>query len=45
MGAGIELMLQSMLDVLRKFGVEVIADINVPLEPNVPQSVALVSAG
>lgn len=28
---GIELTLKSMLDVVRKFGVEVIADTNVPL--------------
>ena len=32
---GIELTLKSMLDVVRKFGVEVIADTNVPLDPNV----------
>ncbi len=31
----IELTLKSMLDVVRKFGVEVIADTNVPLDPNV----------
>ncbi|MGY8153923.1 nucleotide exchange factor GrpE, partial [Klebsiella pneumoniae] len=30
---GIELTLKSMLDVVRKFGVEVIADTNVPLDP------------
>lgn len=29
---GIELTLKSMLDVVRKFGVEVIADTNVPLD-------------
>ncbi len=32
---GIELTLKSMLDVVRKFGVEVIAETNVPLDPNV----------
>ena len=32
---GIELTLKSMLDVVRKFGVEVIADTDVPLDPNV----------
>ncbi|EEH5884862.1 nucleotide exchange factor GrpE, partial [Salmonella enterica subsp. enterica serovar 4,[5],12:i:-] len=31
---GIELTLKSMLDVVRKFGVEVIAETNVPLDPN-----------
>ncbi|WP_256743193.1 nucleotide exchange factor GrpE, partial [Cronobacter sakazakii] len=37
---GIELTLKSMLDVVRKFGVEVIADTNVPLDPNVHQAIA-----
>ena len=32
---GIELTLKSMLDVVKKFGVEVVADTNVPLDPNV----------
>jgi molecular chaperone GrpE len=40
---GIELTLKSMLDVVRKFGVEVIADTNVPLDPNVHQAIAMVS--
>lgn len=31
---GIELTLKSMLDVVRKFGVDVIAETNVPLDPN-----------
>ena len=35
---GIELTLKSMLDVVRKFGVEVIAETNVPLDPNVHQA-------
>jgi molecular chaperone GrpE len=39
---GIELTLKSMLDVVRKFGVEVIADTNVPLDPNVHQAIAMV---
>ena len=38
---GIELTLKSMLDVVRKFGVEVIADTNVPLDPNVHQAIAM----
>ena len=41
---GIELTLKSMLDVERKFGVEVIADTNVPLDPNVHQSIAMVES-
>ncbi|WP_207780084.1 nucleotide exchange factor GrpE, partial [Listeria monocytogenes] len=39
---GIELTLKSMLDVVRKFGVEVIAETNVPLDPNVHQAIAMV---
>ncbi|ELY6330191.1 nucleotide exchange factor GrpE [Cronobacter malonaticus] len=41
---GIELTLKSMLDVVRKFGVEVIADTNVPLDPNVHQAIAMVES-
>ncbi|MCK7052808.1 nucleotide exchange factor GrpE [Enterobacter roggenkampii] len=41
---GIELTLKSMLDVVRKFGVEVIADIDVPLDPNVHQAIAMVES-
>ncbi len=41
---GIELTLKSMLDVVRKFGVEVIADTNVPLDPNVHQVIAMVES-
>lgn len=41
---GIELTLKSMLDVVRKFGVEVIAETNVPLDPNVHQAIAMVDA-
>ena len=41
---GIELTLKSMLDVVRKFGVEVIADTNVPLDPNVHQAIAIVES-
>lgn len=36
---GIELTLKNMLDVVKKFGVEVIADTNVPLDPNVHQEI------
>jgi molecular chaperone GrpE len=41
---GIELTLKSMLDVVGKFGVEVIADTNVPLDPNVHQAIAMVES-
>lgn len=41
---GIDLTLKSMLDVVRKFGVEVISDINVPLDPNVHQAIAMVES-
>ena len=41
---GIELTLKSMLDVVRKFGVEVIADTNVSLDPNVHQAIAMVES-
>lgn len=41
---GIELTLKSMLDVVRKFGVEVIADTDVPLNPNVHQAIAMVES-
>ena len=41
---GIELTLKSMFDVVRKFGVEVIADTNVPLDPNVHQAIAMVES-
>lgn len=40
----IELTLKSMLDVVRKFGVEVIADTNVPLDPNVHRAIAMVES-
>ncbi len=41
---GIELTMKSMLDVVRKFGVEVVADTNVPLDPNVHQAIAMVES-
>ena len=41
---GIELTLKSMLDVVRKFGVDVIAETNVPLDPNVHQAIAMVES-
>ena len=41
---GIELTLKSMLDVVRKFGVEVSADTDVPLDPNVHQAIAMVES-
>lgn len=41
---GIELTLKSMLDVVKKFGVEVIADTDVPLDPNVHQAIAMVES-
>ena len=41
---GIELTMKSMLDVVRKFGVEVVGDTNVPLDPNVHQAIAMVES-
>ena len=41
---GIELTRKSMLDVVAKFGVQVVADINVPMDPNVHQAIAMVEA-
>jgi len=41
---GIELTLKSMLDVVRKFGVEVVGDIDVPMDPNVHQAIAMVES-
>jgi molecular chaperone GrpE len=41
---GIELTLKSMLDVVRKFGVEMVGDTNVPLDPNVHQAIAMVES-
>ena len=41
---GIELTLKSMLDVVKKFGVEVVADINVPMDPNVHQAIAMMES-
>lgn len=41
---GIELTLKSMLDVVKKFGVEVVADTGVPLDPNVHQAIAMVES-
>jgi molecular chaperone GrpE len=41
---GIELTMKSMLDVVGKFGVGVVADTNVPLDPNVHQAIAMVES-
>ena len=41
---GIELTRKSMLDVVAKFGVQVVADINVPMDPNVHQATAMVES-
>ncbi|PXH00083.1 nucleotide exchange factor GrpE [Citrobacter freundii] len=41
---GIELTRKSMLDVVAKFGVQVIADIDVPMDPNVHQAIAMVES-
>lgn len=41
---GIELTQKSMLDVVRKFGVEVIAETNVPFNPDVHQAIAMVES-
>ena len=41
---GIELTRKSMLDVVAKFGVQVVADIDVPMDPNVHQALAMVES-
>ena len=41
---GIELPRKSMLDVVAKFGVQVVADIDVPMDPNVHQAIAMVES-
>ncbi len=41
---GIELTRKSMLDVVRKFGVEVVGDVNVPFNPDVHQAIAMVES-
>lgn len=41
---GIELTLKSMHDVVRKYGVEVVGDTNVPMDPNVHQAIAVVES-
>ncbi|MFJ2974118.1 nucleotide exchange factor GrpE [Kluyvera sp. NPDC087067] len=41
---GIELTRKSMLDVVAKFGVQVVADTNVPMDPNVHQAIAMVES-
>ncbi|RVR98798.1 nucleotide exchange factor GrpE [Citrobacter freundii] len=41
---GIELTRKSMLDVVAKFGVQVVEDIDVPMDPNVHQAIAMVES-
>ena len=41
---GIELTRKSMLDVVAKFGVQVVADIDVPMDPNVHQAISMVES-
>ncbi|WP_300001943.1 nucleotide exchange factor GrpE [uncultured Cedecea sp.] len=41
---GIELTKKSMIDVLRKFGVEVVGETNVPFNPDVHQAIAMVES-
>ncbi len=41
---GIELTRKSMLDVVRKFGVEVVGDTSVPFNPDVHQAIAMVES-
>ncbi|MTD39393.1 nucleotide exchange factor GrpE [Erwinia sp. CPCC 100877] len=41
---GIELTRKSMLDVVRKFGVEVVGDISVPFNPDVHQAISMVES-
>ncbi|WP_339057470.1 nucleotide exchange factor GrpE [Candidatus Regiella endosymbiont of Tuberolachnus salignus] len=38
---GVELTLKSFQDTIKKFGIEIIADTNVPLDPNLHQAMAL----
>ncbi len=41
---GIELTLKSMLDVVRKFGVEVVGETNVPFNPDVHQAMSMMES-
>lgn len=41
---GIELTQKSMIDVMRKFGVEVVDSVNVPFNPDVHQAIAMVES-
>ncbi|MFK8260064.1 nucleotide exchange factor GrpE [Erwinia sp. AnSW2-5] len=41
---GIELTMKSLLDAVRKFGVEVVGDINVPFNPEVHQAMSMVES-
>ena len=41
---GIELTQKSMLDVVRKFGVDVVGETNVPFNPDVHQAIAMVES-
>ncbi|KEY57079.1 nucleotide exchange factor GrpE [Serratia sp. DD3] len=41
---GIELTLKSMLDAVRKYGIEVVGDINVPFNPDVHQAMTLLES-
>lgn len=41
---GIELTLKSLLDAVRKYGVEVVGDINVPFNPDVHQAMSMIES-
>jgi len=41
---GVELTLKSFQDTIKKFGIEIIADTNVPLDPNLHQAMTLVDS-
>lgn len=41
---GIELTLKSLLDVVRKYGIEIVGDVNVPFNPDVHQAMSLMES-
>lgn len=41
---GIELTLKSLLDVVRKYGIEIVGDINVPFNPDVHQAMSMMES-
>ncbi len=41
---GIELTLKSLLDVVRKYGIEIVGDVNVPFNPEVHQAMSMMES-